>query len=64
MEKYPPRIPVRSEDLADHFMGTVEGGFVLSRIYQQPDQVAMQLRQFKNYFQLIFDPEMAGAPKH
>ena len=63
MQQYPPRIPVRSEDLADHFMGTVEGGFVLSRIYQQPEHVAMQLRQFKNYVQLIFEPEAGQAAR-
>jgi TetR/AcrR family transcriptional repressor of nem operon len=54
MQKYPPRIDVDAESLADSFSVVIEGAFVLSKSLDEPDVVARQLRQFRNYLELLF----------
>lgn len=41
--------------LADAFTVVFEGGFILSKVLNEPDLTAKQLRHFKNYIQLLFD---------
>lgn len=57
-KKYPPRVEVDPVSLADGFMSLFEGAFVLSKSLQEPDITIQQLRHYKTYLQLIFDPKI------
>lgn len=59
VERYPPRLPVDLDALADHGLAVLEGGYVLSRALGEPDQPAGQLRQFRTYLELLFGPQPA-----
>lgn len=50
----PPRLPVDAADLADTFTVIAEGAFIVSKSLREPDIVAKQLRQFRNYLELLF----------
>jgi hypothetical protein len=54
METREPAIPVSAEDLADGAMATMEGAFVLSMTLRDPSVIARQIRQFRNYLDLLF----------
>ena len=56
MKKYPPRVAVDPVSLADGFMSVFEGAFVLSKSLQEPDITIQQLRHYKTYLELLFDP--------
>ena len=60
MALYPPRIAVTPEDLADTLVSAFEGAFILGKIFGEPTVFARQLRQFKNYVELLFGRE--GPP--
>ncbi|HXE58448.1 MAG TPA: helix-turn-helix domain-containing protein [Gemmatimonadales bacterium] len=53
-ELHPPRIPVDLDDVADMFNAVAEGAFVMARTEQDPKVVARQLRQMRNYVELLF----------
>lgn len=55
MEERPPRLPVEAGELADVFLAISEGGFILSKTLGEPKLVAKQLRQYRNYLELLFD---------
>ena len=57
MKKYPPRVTVDPVSLADGFMSVFEGAFVLSKSLLEPDITIQQLRHYKTYLQLLFDPK-------
>ena len=48
-------------DLADMLLATLEGGFILSRIYAQPDAIARQLNHYRNYLDLLAEPVASPA---
>jgi TetR/AcrR family transcriptional regulator, transcriptional repressor for nem operon len=54
MAKYPPRIPVKAEDLADSMVATMEGAFVMMHVLREPTQLSLQLSHFRNYVELLF----------
>jgi TetR/AcrR family transcriptional repressor of nem operon len=56
MEKYPPRVPVDPTALADMFMSTFEGAFVLSKSLDEPDITVQQLRLYKAFITALFLP--------
>jgi TetR/AcrR family transcriptional repressor of nem operon len=62
-QKYEPLIEIDEDELGDHFICIIQGGYVLSRIYNKPEQVAMHLRHLMNYVTLIYgkpvEPELA-----
>lgn len=58
IKKYPPRIEVDPRSLADGFMSVFEGAFVLSKSLQEPDITIQQLRHYKTYLKLLFDPQI------
>ncbi len=60
MKKYPPRLEVDIESLADGFMSLFEGAFVLSKSLKEADITINQLRHYKNYLRLLFDPSLAA----
>jgi TetR/AcrR family transcriptional repressor of nem operon len=53
-KRYPPKIAIDSDDLADAFTVVFEGGFITSKALEEPDLVATQLRLYKRYIELLF----------
>ena len=60
MKKYPPRMNIDPISLADGFMSVFEGAFILSKSLNEPDVTIKQLRHYKSYLKLLFDPEISG----
>ncbi|MBB3230227.1 hypothetical protein FHR97_001061 [Halomonas stenophila] len=58
-ERYPPRLEVDLESLADAITVVFEGAFIVSRTYREPAVVAQQLRHYRNYLDLLFSPDLA-----
>lgn len=54
VRRHPPRLPVEPEHLADMMTGILEGAFILSKTMREPQAVARQLRQYRNYLELLF----------
>jgi TetR/AcrR family transcriptional regulator, transcriptional repressor for nem operon len=54
MVKYPPRLTVRAQDLADNMVSTFEGAFVMMRVLRETTQVSQQLSHYRNYVELLF----------
>lgn len=63
-ERYPARIPVTIDALADMFSSSVEGGIVLARLMDDNQALVDQVHAYRNHLRLVFDPaiEMATAP--
>ena len=55
--KYPPRVSVGPEALADMFMSTFEGAFILSKSLDEPEITAQQLRLYKSFVEALFRPD-------
>ena len=51
---YPPRIPVETDQVADHLLATFEGAFVLAKVLDEPKLAEQQLIQCRNYLELLF----------
>lgn len=54
VEKYPPAIDIPLEDLADMLTSVIEGGIILSKVFDDQDLLPNQLLQYRNYIRLIF----------
>lgn len=54
LARYKPARPVTARDLADMVIALIEGGFILSRSYNDAAIVARQSRQFRQYLELLF----------
>ena len=59
-ERYPPRLAVDLDALADQGLAIYEGTFVLSRALGEPELLRGQLRHFRTYLELLFAPEAAA----
>lgn len=55
-EKYPPRVDVDLDSVADLFNTVLEGAFIMSRTLNDPKVIAQQIRHYKNYIELLFSP--------
>lgn len=55
VKKYPSKVDVKPFDLADLFLVTLEGAYVMSRIKNDPVIVQSHLEQYKNYLEAIFN---------
>lgn len=53
-EKYPPKTAINPTALADMFMSTFEGAFVLSKSLDEPNITAEQLRLYRSFITLLF----------
>ncbi|MGI9364759.1 MAG: TetR/AcrR family transcriptional regulator, partial [Rhizobiaceae bacterium] len=53
---YPPRDEVDLDDLADMLSAAVEGGIVLAKTVEEPKAVAKQVRLYRSYVKLLFQP--------
>ncbi len=54
MESYPPRAEVDPQALADCFMSTFEGAFILSKSLNEAGITAQQLRVYRTCIELLF----------
>jgi len=54
VQRYPPRVEVDLDALADQGLAVYEGSFVLSRALGEPELLRGQLRHFRTYLELIF----------
>jgi TetR/AcrR family transcriptional repressor of nem operon len=50
----PPRAPIDPTALADTFMSTFEGAFILSKSLAEPDITVQQLRLYRTFIELLF----------
>lgn len=55
--KYPPTDPVDVNTLADEFIVTIEGAFILAKSLNDPDIVINQLNNYKHYIELLFQKD-------
>ncbi|MBT7954402.1 MAG: TetR/AcrR family transcriptional regulator [Rhodospirillaceae bacterium] len=52
---YPPKLEVTPESLADMILVIYEGVFIMSKTLKEPAMTAVQLGQYRNYIELMFD---------
>jgi len=62
VERYPPRVPVDLDALADLVYSVTEGAYVVARATHDPGLVRGQLVQVRNYIELLFAPPPIGSP--
>lgn len=53
-EKYPLKIDVTLEELADMLTTTIEGGIIVSRVLGEPAILPKQLLQYRSYVRAVF----------
>lgn len=63
-ERYPLPPGITEDQLADHFLATVEGGYILSRVYRRPAEISTHLRIFRHYLTLLFSEARAAPDAH
>ncbi len=56
ISRYPPRAEFDAVALADMFMSTFEGAFVMSKSLNEPAITAQQLRLYKTFVETLFKP--------
>lgn len=54
IEKYPPRIPVSVDALADMFTTCVEGGIILARVYGDNQALINQVQAYRTHLRFVF----------
>ena len=54
--RYPPREEVSTEALADMFLSTFEGAFIMSKSLREPDITAEQLKLYRSFIAALFRP--------
>jgi TetR/AcrR family transcriptional repressor of nem operon len=55
-KKHPPKVDIDPSSLADGFSSVFEGAFVLSKSLNEPDITVQQIRHYKTYIKVLFDP--------
>ncbi len=53
---YPPRYSVDPDELADSFLVTLEGAYVMTRVMHKPEIIQTHLEQYKTYLESLFRP--------
>jgi AcrR family transcriptional regulator len=61
-ERYPPRMPVDISELADMTNALVDGGIIMSKIFQDPSILPRQVLLYRDLIKLLFQPDLA-APR-
>lgn len=56
---YPPSYEVNPDDLANMFLVTMQGAYVLKRVTGQPDVIQLHLEQYKTYLESLFRPQQS-----
>lgn len=54
METHQPKMEVTAEELVDNFLSAFEGGLILAKMMNKPSAFADQIKQYKNYIELLF----------
>jgi TetR/AcrR family transcriptional repressor of nem operon len=54
MQLYPPRVDIDPVAVADMFMSTLEGAFILSKSLGEAAITAQQLRLYRNFIEVLF----------
>jgi TetR/AcrR family transcriptional repressor of nem operon len=54
--RYPPRLDVDLDAVADNLLVAYEGGLIVGRMLDDPRQIAQHLRNYRNYLELLFTP--------
>ncbi len=52
--RYPPRVEVAIEDLADMFSSTLEGGIILARVYGDNRALIAQVQAYRTHLRMLF----------
>jgi TetR/AcrR family transcriptional regulator, transcriptional repressor for nem operon len=55
-DRYPPRIEIDLDTMADMMMALVEGGIILSKVLKDNRALPAQILHFRNYVRLAFEP--------
>jgi TetR/AcrR family transcriptional repressor of nem operon len=50
-----PKIDVTARELAEQYVSTMEGAFILARAYKEPELIVRQSRQFRDWLKLAFE---------
>jgi DNA-binding transcriptional LysR family regulator len=53
-ERYPPRIRVDLDDLADMLSGVVDGGIILAKATSDPKALPRQVLLYREFVRLVF----------
>ncbi len=61
LARYKPAMPVTARDLAEQVIAIFEGALILSRSFNDPALLVRQLRQFRQYFALLFKERVQRA---
>ena len=54
-KKYVPHKRIDTEGLAQHFVSTIQGSFVVMKATKDRQVIAKSLKHYKNYLQLVFE---------
>jgi len=57
IDQHHPCLPTTAEELSGMVLALFEGSFILSRVLAEPQYVAEQLGQYRNYLELLFAPQ-------
>lgn len=58
-DRYPPRIPLSLDDLADMLSAVADGGIVLSKATKDPESLPRQVLLYRDFIRLVFNPPPA-----
>lgn len=53
-ERYPPRIDVNLDDLADMLSGVVDGGIILAKVLKDPNALPRQVMLYRDFVRAVF----------
>jgi TetR/AcrR family transcriptional regulator, transcriptional repressor for nem operon len=53
-ERYPPRVDVDLDDMADMLSAVADGGIILSKSLHDPQALPRQILQYRTYVKLVF----------
>ena len=53
-DRYPPKIEIDLNDMADMLSSVADGGIILSKSLNQPDVLPRQVMQYRAYVKLVF----------
>lgn len=55
-DRYPPKIDVDLDIVADMLMAVIEGGIIISKSLRDTKALPAQILQYRNYIRLLFEP--------
>lgn len=61
IKQYPPRNPVDAIELADMFLSTFEGAFVMSKAFDEAEIIVQQLQLYRTFLETLFSPRVNGS---